>query len=381
MSNNPLVNEGDYYYNQVEKIASEYLARTRNPSIGLPEAFVWGYLAATSQIGTLEFIFDRVKIVANAEKDGILDKTDKLNLFKAFTKNITFDVDEYINQKLEDPSKLADLIKRDSKEEAKLSEELIKKLNEEDTRELESIREKREKESNVPCKICLENLSDQPFTVVSECGDVFHVHCLQRYAKEKIESRSLPVTCPTYGCKAELMLPDLEEILDKKLLENYREYALKNYLDLHSEEVTWCPTADCPFVFVNEDKITDFTCPVCSQRYCFACRAPYHKGQTCKEYQISNNWGKDDQVFINLVKTKKFKQCPQCKYWIEKTEGCDNMHCRCGFTFCYRCGNSPCRCGHKFRPLQFRRIDVIASNSRPMNVVSNPYLKGIYKKK
>lgn len=32
------------------------------------------------------------------------------------------------------------------------------------------------------------------------------------------------------------------------------------------------------------------------------------------------------------------KQCPSCKFWVEKNKGCDHMTCRCGYEFCFRCG-------------------------------------------
>lgn len=38
----------------------------------------------------------------------------------------------------------------------------------------------------------------------------------------------------------------------------------------------------------------------------------------------------------------KFKQCPKCKFWVERIEGCSSMACRCGHEFCYDCGGSDC---------------------------------------
>ena len=32
------------------------------------------------------------------------------------------------------------------------------------------------------------------------------------------------------------------------------------------------------------------------------------------------------------------KQCPSCKFWVEKNKGCDHMTCRCTYQFCFRCG-------------------------------------------
>jgi len=46
-----------------------------------------------------------------------------------------------------------------------------------------------------------------------------------------------------------------------------------------------------------------------------------------------------DASFEKYVKENKCKPCPYCKYVIERTEGCDHMHClRCNCHFCYICG-------------------------------------------
>ena len=31
-------------------------------------------------------------------------------------------------------------------------------------------------------------------------------------------------------------------------------------------------------------------------------------------------------------------RCPGCHVWVERTAGCDTVHCWCGQVFCYRCG-------------------------------------------
>ena len=65
---------------------------------------------------------------------------------------------------------------------------------------------------------------------------------------------------------------------------------------------------------------------------------------TCKEYKISHSNTEDDQKFLDFVKGKKFKQCPRCKFWVEKNDGCDHMTCKCKFEFCYKCGGVYMKC-------------------------------------
>jgi hypothetical protein len=53
---------------------------------------------------------------------------------------------------------------------------------------------------------------------------------------------------------------------------------------------------------------------------------------------MSLNPDKNEQAFLEYVRGAKYKMCPFCNFWVEKTVGCDHMRCRCGKEFCYRCG-------------------------------------------
>lgn len=46
----------------------------------------------------------------------------------------------------------------------------------------------------------------------------------------------------------------------------------------------------------------------------------------------------EDKQFLKYVKGAQYKQCPSCKFWVSKNQGCDHMTCRCGYEFCYQCG-------------------------------------------
>ena len=65
---------------------------------------------------------------------------------------------------------------------------------------------------------------------------------------------------------------------------------------------------------------------------------------TCKEYKVSSTMSEDDQKFLEFARGKKFKQCPECKFWVEKNDGCDHMTCKCKFQFCYKCGGVYMKC-------------------------------------
>jgi len=56
------------------------------------------------------------------------------------------------------------------------------------------------------------------------------------------------------------------------------------------------------------------------------------------------NLSEEDRNFLVCVKGAKYKQCPSCKFWVEKNDGCDHMTCRCKYEFCYVCGGKYNRC-------------------------------------
>eukprot|EP01017_Pseudomicrothorax_dubius_P042732 TRINITY_DN7017_c0_g1_i11.p1 TRINITY_DN7017_c0_g1~~TRINITY_DN7017_c0_g1_i11.p1 ORF type:complete len:163 (+),score=22.59 TRINITY_DN7017_c0_g1_i11:184-672(+) len=143
-------------------------------------------------------------------------------------------------------------------------------------------------------------------------------------------------------------------------MQRYNDLSLKHYVDLHSDEYSWCPTADCTYAFVmdEEEAKKGFECPLCSKVYCMVCRVEFHKGQSCREYQISHSRDKNDEKFEKFIKGKKFKQCAKCKFWVEKNQGCDHMTCRCGYEFCYKCGGKyrQCECMRKQKEQAEARI-------------------------
>ena len=46
------------------------------------------------------------------------------------------------------------------------------------------------------------------------------------------------------------------------------------------------------------------------------------------------------------LKESKAMKCPKCKFYVEKTEGCNHMTCKCSTEFCYLCGIVFGHCEH-----------------------------------
>jgi len=152
--------------------------------------------------------------------------------------------------------------------------------------------------------------------------------------------------CPE-ECKAMLIEHDLNVILDETYKNKYQNFELKNYIDQHGDDSSWCPTANCKYAFIKSPDVSEFACPMCAKYYCLNCRVEYHKGQSCQEWRVNNTYSESDKAFEKFVKVSKFKQCGKCKFWVEKKEGCNYIKCRCGQEFCYACGGprGVCKCG------------------------------------
>ncbi|CAD8113728.1 unnamed protein product [Paramecium primaurelia] len=205
-----------------------------------------------------------------------------------------------------------------------------------------------EQKNQIECKICLEVI---PFIEMAtlQCSHIYHQKCLNQYCVTQIQARQFPLCCPTIECKKPMIYSDLTEVLDDQNLYEFQQFTFKQYVESHGDEYSWCPTPDCKYVFIADD--AQFNCPSCTKSYCLHCKIEYHHGQTCQAYKekIQNELRQknekilDDQ-FFQFVQGAKYKQCPQCKFWVEKNQGCNHMTCRCKFQFCYVCGGVYGRC-------------------------------------
>lgn len=234
-------------------------------------------------------------------------------------------------------------LKAQEEEDIELARRMQEQFNKEDKQAGE--------EEEVPCEICYVNLFEAAVETL-ECGHIFHKNCLVESFKNNISTNAFPIRCPSDDCKREASEGDLRVILSREMFDKYQKHTLKAYADEHGDSISWCPTANCGYMFFFEKEDEErFECLECRKEYCLNCRVEWHKDMTCKEYKISSTTSEDDEKFISFVKGKKFKQCPKCKFWVEKNEGCDHMTCKCKFEFCYKCGGvyMKCECVEKAR--------------------------------
>ena len=81
----------------------------------------------------------------------------------------------------------------------------------------------------------------------------------------------------------------------------------------------WCLSVNCEYIFCFEVGQSTFTCPLCVKTYCLDCRSQFHTGLTCKEYSKSREVPEEDEKFYEFAQGARYKQCPRCQYWVEKS--------------------------------------------------------------
>ncbi|KAK3316225.1 hypothetical protein B0H66DRAFT_560739 [Apodospora peruviana] len=181
--------------------------------------------------------------------------------------------------------------------------------------------------------------------------------CLGRHLATQLDTRGRAACeslgCPTPGCGH---IYTHDEI---RLLAPAETFAMYDKLRLLSHLATlpnfrWCLREGCEMGQIHEipDQMGDgpldcrrncVQCDVCGFDMCFRHQVPWHRGQSCAEYEAAG-WGQmgggggnpEMEATQEWLRTHT-KQC-RCGARVEKEGGCFHMTCRvCSFEFCWEC--------------------------------------------
>ena len=203
---------------------------------------------------------------------------------------------------------------------------------------------------SITCPVCFCEEPPDKSCVLASCGHSFCVECLTTFVTGKIaqgEVLSNQLACPCVEpkrCAVPLVPQDVRRCLaTKEEADRYERLTLQRCVEAEDDMGT-CPSAGCPFMFAWEADNRKLDCPLCKKSFCLVCRTePWHTGVRCEAFQQqraaeSGDVDAADAAFAQFASKQKLRSCPKCKFWVEKTDGCDAMHCRCNLVFCYVCG-------------------------------------------
>ncbi|XP_037591954.1 E3 ubiquitin-protein ligase RNF144B isoform X3 [Cebus imitator] len=218
----------------------------------------------------------------------------------------------------------------------------------------------------ITCKLCLCEQSLDKMTTLQEC------HC---------------IFCTAIAC-----LVPVDQFQLYQRLKFEREVHLDPYR-------TWCPVADCqtvcPVASSDPGQPVLVECPSCHLKFCSCCKDAWHAEVSCRDSQpvvLPTEHGSPgnsiDDHRLNAISHRfvsralfgtdaeaPIKQCPVCRVYIERNEGCAQMMCKnCKHTFCWYClqnldndiflrhyDKGPCRnkLGHSRASVMWNRTQVV----------------------
>lgn len=203
------------------------------------------------------------------------------------------------------------------------------------------------------CGICLETrwLYLRPCCNFPAC-----TQCLKRYYMTRVVQGQLKIECCNVGCKHYVHRDEISARLPQDIKEQFHHLiesassTSKSKTCPHCNHVCQLPgNSQRSWVhwrFKKASPKEPVNCPSCGLTWCFSCHSPWHEGMTCREFRKGDRLLKSWAKSVNHGQVNAQK-CPRCKIFIQRTSGCDHMHCaRCKTHFCYRCGD-------RFRQLKF----------------------------
>ena len=349
------------------------------------DVLVWGMLTKHYNKGDMQQPLKLIKQVREAEVASLCNLNQKLRIFIKFYNDPNTDLSPLLEKIMMDPSlgstPLTDL-RITEEQKQKLTAMMASQYQLQEELELEKARAEKDKKENetFECSICFEKLIDDSvkFTNLDNCGHLFHDTCLSDYVNQQLKDRKFPINCPS--CLKEMDYNDFAQFFEEEQLEVLDEMLFKQFLEQRMRDVSWCPTPDCPYVFVlqKEDEKDnkwdgEFSCPTCKNSYCMKCKTNYHEGQTCAEWRADNEERQHRSDLAETFQRLQYKKCPFCGFWVEKTVGCNHMRCSCGKDFCYGCGAAygNCKCRFMRDKVQEYYEAAINSDSKEFDYFDN----------
>jgi len=148
--------------------------------------------------------------------------------------------------------------------------------------------------------------------------------------------------CPAIGCGALFAVAVLEEALAG----SPRELALLHDLLAEAlvEHKLYCPYEGCAALLDAGalGGLLTAECLSCHRLICVPCKAAYHAGRSCEEYQAMPailRGNASERALHALAADAGWRACPSCGTMVEREpHGCNFLMCRCRSAFCFRCG-------------------------------------------
>ncbi|KAI1641203.1 hypothetical protein F4809DRAFT_216014 [Biscogniauxia mediterranea] len=208
------------------------------------------------------------------------------------------------------------------------------------------------------CIICTEDkrVSEMPHRrrITKACSHDANMckECVAQWITSSLETlRWDRLKCPE--CPQLLKFENVRAFATEDTFKRYDELATKGVLT-QINEFQWCLNPQCNSGQIHSKGCTKARCHACHYTWCAHHNVPWHRKETCQEYDHRNrDHRRDDRLSEKKVKDLS-KQCPGCQGNVHKYDGCDHITCVCGCEWCWECraqyykdGNGRLLCRHE----------------------------------
>ncbi|KAK8126637.1 uncharacterized protein PG998_002396 [Apiospora kogelbergensis] len=182
----------------------------------------------------------------------------------------------------------------------------------------------------VECVSCLDDF-DLHETVKAPCHSYCH-DCFKRLIGSACENEQhWPPKCCLNIIPELFILAHADEDLKKRYRDRVEEWSIP------VSERVYCHRPDCSLLLRPAQINRALNVGRCTKKHstCILCRGEQHK-------KSDNNGAcpqdRDIQRTAELAEEAGWKKCIGCHAWVEHSDACQHMTCRCGAQFCYVCG-------------------------------------------
>ncbi|KAI1651504.1 uncharacterized protein F4817DRAFT_324761 [Daldinia loculata] len=181
--------------------------------------------------------------------------------------------------------------------------------------------------SEMPNRKRITAACEHDATTCKACVGLWIASSLERITWDRLK-------CPE--CPKLLKFENVRAFASREIFDKYDMLATKALL-ARIPEFMWCLNPGCESGQIHPAGCSKAKCHGCRGYVCIHHNVPWHKGETCDEYdKRTRKQRKNDEASEKHIKEMS-KPCPGCKRNINKYIGCDHVTCICGHEWCWLC--------------------------------------------
>lgn len=180
------------------------------------------------------------------------------------------------------------------------------------------------------CGICTETKASNESFSIQGCSHIYCTDCVVKYVAAKLEENITSICCLETECQGFLEPEYCRDILPHDLFARWGTALCESVI--LGDQKFYCPYKDCSILLIDdgEEFIVESECPSCRRMFCAQCKVPWHAGIECDVFKELNEdeREKEDIMLMKVAQNENWKRCPNCRYYVEKKDGCLYIKCR-----------------------------------------------------